>query len=47
MPNTYIVIRIDGKGFHLFSEIYKFTKPNDINALNLMNKSAQTVMETF
>lgn len=28
-PNEWIVIRIDGKGFHKFSEKHKFVKPND------------------
>lgn len=31
--NTYIVVRIDGKGFHKFSKFYDFIKPNDEAAL--------------
>jgi len=31
LPQTFIVIRIDGKGFHKFTEHYKFEKPNDLN----------------
>ena len=27
LPETYIVIRIDGKNFHEFSDYYKFQKP--------------------
>ncbi|TMW39622.1 hypothetical protein DOY81_015298 [Sarcophaga bullata] len=38
---------VDGKGFHKFSKIHDFDKPNDVNALNLMNNAAQTVMEEF
>lgn len=33
LPSTYIVVRIDGKGFHKFSEFYKFEKPNDKKVL--------------
>ncbi|XP_073828472.1 probable tRNA(His) guanylyltransferase [Musca autumnalis] len=47
LPNVWIVIRVDGKGFHKFSKIHDFKKPNDENALNLMNNAAQTVMEEF
>ncbi|KAK9451036.1 tRNAHis guanylyltransferase-domain-containing protein [Limtongia smithiae] len=45
LPNTYIVVRIDGRGFHRFSAHYKFAKPNDRRALNLMNHAARAVME--
>ncbi|KAK7208015.1 hypothetical protein BZA70DRAFT_293312 [Myxozyma melibiosi] len=45
LPNTYIVIRLDGRGFHKFSAHYKFTKPNDIRALGLMNKAAFCLMK--
>jgi len=31
LPSTFIVIRIDGKGFHKFTEHYQFAKPNDKN----------------
>ncbi len=47
MPNTYIVVRIDGKGFSKFTNLHNFEKPNDINGLNLMNKAALSVMEKF
>lgn len=55
--NTWIVVRLDGRGFHgyhnsyllnlsfcRFSRAHGFTKPNDINALNLMNIAAKSVM---
>ncbi|XP_054713494.1 probable tRNA(His) guanylyltransferase [Uloborus diversus] len=44
LPNTWIVVRIDGKNFHKFSDSHKFKKPNDKRCLDLMNKSAVTVM---
>ena len=56
LPNTWIVIRLDGRGFHghplqnicsdySFSRAHGFAKPNDINALNLMNIAAKAVMK--
>ncbi|XP_055915296.1 probable tRNA(His) guanylyltransferase [Eupeodes corollae] len=47
MPNVWIVIRLDGKGFHKFTKTHDFEKPNDINALNIMNSAAVAVMEEF
>ncbi|ABN67249.2 predicted protein [Scheffersomyces stipitis CBS 6054] len=47
LPDTYIVIRVDGKGFHKFSQEYEFDKPNDIRALNVMNRAAQAVVESY
>ncbi|KAG0305508.1 hypothetical protein BGZ98_004031 [Dissophora globulifera] len=44
LRNVYILVRIDGKGFHKFSAAHEFTKPNDIRALNLMNHAARSVM---
>jgi hypothetical protein len=35
LPSTFIVVRIDGKGFHKFTEHYQFTKPNDKNVIIL------------
>ncbi|KAI1926002.1 tRNA-His guanylyltransferase [Ophidiomyces ophidiicola] len=45
LPNTWIVVRIDGRGFHKFSARYGFEKPNDLRALNLMNAAAKEVMK--
>ncbi|KAI5066173.1 hypothetical protein GOP47_0018797 [Adiantum capillus-veneris] len=45
LPLTWIVIRIDGRSFHRFAEVHDFQKPNDIDALNLMNECAKAVME--
>ncbi|KAK9249110.1 Thg1 C terminal domain-containing protein [Lipomyces tetrasporus] len=44
LPNTYVVIRLDGRGFHRFSARYNFRKPNDKRALCLMNAAAKQVM---
>ncbi|SAL98334.1 hypothetical protein [Absidia glauca] len=45
LPNTYIVIRIDGRGFHRFSQTHNFAKPNDRRAIDLMNHCAIQVMK--
>ena len=47
LPNCYIVIRIDGKNFHRFSDEHAFQKPNDERALMLMNSAACTVIKDF
>lgn len=47
LPETYIVIRVDGKGFHKFSEHYNFQKPNDVRALQVMNAAAHDMMTHF
>ena len=47
LPNCWIVVRIDGKGFHKFSDAHNFAKPNEKAALDLMNKCACNVMNEF
>ncbi|AGO10483.1 AaceriABR031Cp [[Ashbya] aceris (nom. inval.)] len=47
LPETYIVVRIDGKHFHEFSQHYSFDKPNDQRALKLMNASAKNVVLAY
>ncbi|CAH0725916.1 unnamed protein product, partial [Brenthis ino] len=47
LPNTWIVVRLDGKCFHKFSEDHNFSKPNDLRALNLMNYAAFKVLREF
>ncbi|XP_047544844.1 probable tRNA(His) guanylyltransferase [Vanessa atalanta] len=47
LPNTWIVVRLDGKCFHKFSEDHNFKKPNDIRALKLMNYAAFKVLHEF
>ena len=45
LPNSWIVVRVDGKGFHKFSDAHKFAKPNEKAALDLMNKCACNFVE--
>ncbi|KAF2713675.1 tRNAHis guanylyltransferase [Pleomassaria siparia CBS 279.74] len=45
LANTWIVVRIDGRGFSKFTTKYKFAKPNDRRALDLMNAAAEAVMK--
>ncbi|XP_033948722.1 probable tRNA(His) guanylyltransferase isoform X1 [Pseudochaenichthys georgianus] len=45
LRNCYIVVRLDGRNFHKFTEQHKFAKPNDNRALGLMSRSARSVME--
>lgn len=42
--DTWIVVRIDGKGFHKFTQKHSFEKPNDFRGLRLMNLAAKAVM---
>ncbi|CAL9776410.1 unnamed protein product [Musa acuminata subsp. burmannicoides] len=46
-PSSWIVVRIDGCHFHRFSAEHAFAKPNDENALNLMNSCAVSMLEQF
>ncbi|PVH93763.1 Thg1-domain-containing protein [Periconia macrospinosa] len=45
LPNTYVVVRIDGKGFTKLTAKYNFVKPNDTRGLGLMNAAAEAVMK--
>ncbi|GKA43376.1 tRNA(His) guanylyltransferase 1-like protein isoform X1 [Tanacetum coccineum] len=47
LPFTWTVIRIDGSHFHRFSDVHVFEKPNDEQALKLMNSCAVAVLEEF
>lgn len=47
LPQTFILIRVDGKGFHKFSEHYGFEKPNDKRALAVINSTARAMMTQF
>ncbi|KZV84114.1 tRNAHis guanylyltransferase [Exidia glandulosa HHB12029] len=47
LPDTYLVVRIDGHGFHKFADAHEFTKPNDEPALELMDTAARAVMDEF
>ena len=35
LPNVWIVVRVDGKGFHKFSKVHDFDKPNDENGMTM------------
>ncbi|KAL0722086.1 hypothetical protein Bca4012_036685 [Brassica carinata] len=47
LPLTWVVVRIDGSHFHRFSDVHEFEKPNDEQALKLMNSCAVAVLEEF
>lgn len=44
LPQCWIVVRIDGKGFTKFCDAHGFQKPNDERALKLMDACAVAVM---
>ncbi|KAJ1981937.1 hypothetical protein H4R33_005136 [Dimargaris cristalligena] len=45
LPHTWLVVRIDGQGFHRFTATHDFEKPNDLRALELMNRCARGVFD--
>lgn len=47
LQNCWIVLRLDGKGFHKFTDLHKFEKPNDKNGLDLMTRAGASVLEEF
>lgn len=47
LQECFIVMRIDGRGFHKFSTDYNFSKPNDIRALKLSNAAALNVKRSI
>ncbi|KAI0091233.1 Thg1 C terminal domain-containing protein [Irpex rosettiformis] len=47
LPGTFMVLRLDGHGFHRFSQDHDFAKPNDERALQLMDRAASDVMAEF
>ncbi|XP_033147610.1 uncharacterized protein LOC103867714 [Brassica rapa] len=47
LPLTWVVVRIDGSHFHRFSDVHEFEKPNDEQALKLMNSCAVAVLQEF
>ncbi|EZG56481.1 putative tRNAHis guanylyltransferase [Gregarina niphandrodes] len=44
LPETYIVLRIDGRGFTKFTEELNFRKPNDNRGLWVMTRAAVDLM---
>jgi tRNA(His) guanylyltransferase len=59
LQGTFIVVRVDGRGFHKyvkhseliaddrFSDTHRFEKPNDVRALELMDRAAMMVMSEY
>lgn len=47
LQNTYLIIRIDGKGFSKFTKNHNFEKPNDTQGLEAMNQAAAYCMQEF
>ena len=47
LKNTYIVIRIDGKGFTKFTDAHQYKKPNEIKGIKVMALAGLSVMESF
>ncbi|GJE88705.1 tRNAHis guanylyltransferase [Phanerochaete sordida] len=47
LPGTYILLRLDGHGFHRLSQDHDFVKPNDERALQLMDHAARDIMHEF
>jgi tRNA(His) guanylyltransferase len=47
LPHTYIVVRIDGRGFTSFCDVHGFEKPNDLRGIKLMSECAKEVMKSF
>ncbi|KAI8055338.1 putative tRNA guanylyltransferase-like protein [Syncephalis plumigaleata] len=45
LPQCWIVVRLDGRGFHRFASKHAFLKPNDDRALALANDAATVVMQ--
>ena len=47
LPNSWIVVRIDGKKFHSFTDKHGYSKPNEKAGLDLMAAAAKTVLQDF
>ncbi|KAJ3145705.1 hypothetical protein HDU89_006940 [Geranomyces variabilis] len=47
LPNTFLVVRLDGHAFHRFTSTHSFRKPNDDRCLHLMSHAARHVLENF
>jgi len=46
LPQAWVVIRIDGKGFTKFTSDHNYAKPNDSRGLSLMSKAASEVCKS-
>jgi len=47
LPNTWMVVRLDGRGFTKFTEANEYQKPNDVNGIHLMNECAKHILSEF
>eukprot|EP01104_Vermistella_antarctica_P001565 TRINITY_DN1162_c0_g1_i2.p1 TRINITY_DN1162_c0_g1~~TRINITY_DN1162_c0_g1_i2.p1 ORF type:complete len:301 (-),score=79.38 TRINITY_DN1162_c0_g1_i2:23-925(-) len=47
LPDTFVVVRIDGRGFTKFCKAHNFKKPNDDAGLGLMNFCAKAVVKEY
>lgn len=47
LPETFFVVRLDGRAFTKFCDAHRFEKPNDLRALGLMNSAALEVCAQF
>lgn len=47
LPRTWLVLRVDGKGFHKFCPLHNYAKPNDDRGLDLLNAVAAQTVYTF
>ena len=44
---TFMVVRVDGRGFTKFCQSMQMEKPNDLRGIQLMNKAATEVVHNF
>lgn len=47
LRHCFIVVRLDGRGFHRFVVDHGYERPNDVRGLSLMTRAAQAVMAEF
>lgn len=48
LPNTWLVVRIDGRGFHRFTDSHGYQKPNDergLRCVQVLVRAAACAME--
>ncbi|KAA8497867.1 putative tRNA(His) guanylyltransferase [Porphyridium purpureum] len=45
LPDTWLVVRLDGRAFSRFTDVHALRKPNDLRGLALMNAAAGRVFE--
>lgn len=47
LPQTFIVVRVDGRGFSRFTDAHSYIKPNDARGLALMAQCAAAIMRDW